>query len=481
MIEDGSGKRHAPAPPVSGSVDSTPLPAASRATPTELLRHLVGSRPPMAVRFDEVGAQAQSAHVASDPALNELEAQPTARGFAPPEPPPRALTSVRPVFVPAADPSPPATAPENERGRIAPSDAPFAASWIEPPLHAFRPGGAVIAFVASLLVGALLVLLFRSSDGALMVTAGGVRDAPLASARVELDGKVVCENVPCRIERVPNGAHALRVQARGYRAPKERSVMVQSGAELVSHFTLEPEASASVDVRVDAPGLRIYVDGQDRGLAPRLVTGLAATGHLVELRDNSLFAPFEQRVELGAGDVTLIEPTLTLLRGAIVLRAGTGAKAASVYLERDGERRRVPVLPARVEVAPLRGYRVVATRRGFADFERAVDFSIARPEVDVLVELDREDGDAAALAGDQAADSFPDAASATPGASSLLTLESTPSSSIVLDGRPIGKTPQTLSVDAGAHSVVFFHPTLGRKSVSVRAKPGEPSSASVRF
>jgi len=308
-----------------------------------------------------------------------------------------------------------------------------------------------------------------------------VRDAPLAAARVELDGHVVCENVPCRIEGVSKGAHTIRVQARGYRAPQERSVTVQGGAEQVSHFTLEPEATASVEVRVDAPGLRIYVDGQDRGTAPRLVTGLAATEHLVELLDNPLFAPFEQRVSLAAGDVKLIEPTLTLLRAAIVLRAGKGAKEANVYLERDGERRRVMSLPARIEVAPLRGYRILATRRGFADFERAVAFSIARPEVEVLVELEREDGDALALTGEPTADAAPDAPSATPSAPSLLTLESTPSCSIVLDGRPIGKTPQTLSVDAGAHSVVFVHPTLGRKSVTVRAKAGEPSSAAVRF
>lgn len=478
MSEDGSGKRGTP---LDGNAVATPLPAASRATPTELLRHLVGSRAPMAIRVNEAGeagAPAQSTSMLpSEP--GELAGSPTESGFAPPEPPPRASTSVRPAF--ASTPGPPAGDRESGPGRFSASDAPLSASLIERPQLAFRPSGALIAFVASLLVSALFSLLFRSSEGALIVTAGGARNAPVVAARVELDGRIVCQNVPCRVEGVPEGAHTLRVQSAGYRASKERSVVLRSGAELASHFTLEPEATASLDVRSDAPGLRIYVDGQDRGPAPGIVTGLAATGHLVELVGNSLFAPFEQHIDLRAGELKLVEPTLTLLRGAIVLRAGEGAEDASVYLERDGERRRVPSLPARVEVAPLGAYRVLATRRGFADFERSLGFSIARPEVDVLIELEREDDDAAILGADQRVEAPFSAPSATPIAPSSLTLESTPSCNVVLDGRPIGKTPQTLAVEPGSHSVVFVHPTLGRKSVMVRAKPGEPSSAFARF
>jgi hypothetical protein len=254
-------------------------------------------------------------------------------------------------------------------------------------MSSFRSRNGIIAFAASLCVGIVLVLLFRPSQGALVVTAGGARNAPVATARVELDGKTVCASVPCRIERVTEGEHQLSVQALGYRVSPPRSVNVRAGSELASHFTLEPAATATLEVNVDAPGLRIYVDGQDRGPAPGRVTGLAATAHWVELLDNSLFAPFEQRVELRGGDVIRVAPTLTLLRGAIVLKRGKGATNASVFLIRDGERRQVPTLPARVEVAPLGVYRVVATRPGFPNFERTVSFSIARPEVTVVVEL----------------------------------------------------------------------------------------------
>ncbi len=398
MSEDDSGKPPARVGRVGENADLTRPPSRSRATPTELLRKLVGPQAPMTVQVGEVErAQPAAASAASEP--GDPAARPTEPGFAPPDPPPpaRPMTTVRPAFVPADEPPTPQPFSRDRevgRTRFSPSDAPFASAL---PRVAFSTSGGIIAFGASVLVGVLLVLLFRSSEGKLMVTAGGSGNAPLASARVELDGKPVCENVPCRIEGVTAGEHTVRVRARGYRVPQERSVSVQSGAELASHFTLEPEATGAIDVRVDAPGLRIYVDGQDRGPAPGLVTGLAATAHLVELLDNPLFAPFEQRVELSAGDVKILEPTLSLVRGAVVLRAGRGAKGASVFLERDGERRHVPSLPARIELAPLGGYRVVATRRGFADFERELGFSIAKPELDVVIAFDRP-RDARALA-----------------------------------------------------------------------------------
>jgi hypothetical protein len=394
MSEHGSGKRSTPVGAVGDGADSTPLPGLSRATPTELLRRLVGPQSPMAVQLGEVENPAQAdATGAATETPSQVGARPTEPAFAPPEPPVRPPTTVRPAFVAGEDPPTPQpfTADrEAPRGRFSPSDAPLASSLLERSRRALSPSGGLIAFVASVMVGVILVLLFRASDGTLMVTAGGPGNAPLAAARVELDGKPICENVPCRIAGVAEGDHTIRVSARGYRVPETRRVHLKGGAEVASHFTLEPEATGTIDVRVDAPGLRIYVDGQDRGPAPGIVTGLAATGHLVELLDNPLFAPFEQRVELGAGDVKLVEPTLTLVLGAIVLRPGKGAKDAIVFLERDGERRRVPSLPARIEVAPLGGYRIVATRPGFADFERAVSFSIGKPEVHVLIELERD-------------------------------------------------------------------------------------------
>jgi len=63
-----------------------------------------------------------------------------------------------------------------------------------------------------------------------------------------------------------------------------------------------------------------------------------------------------------------------------------------------------------------------------------------------------------------------------------LNINSIPPSRVVLDGKPLGHTPKVgVSVPAGAHTVMFVHPELGKKSVTVRVRPGEMKVAAVRF
>jgi serine/threonine-protein kinase len=72
-------------------------------------------------------------------------------------------------------------------------------------------------------------------------------------------------------------------------------------------------------------------------------------------------------------------------------------------------------------------------------------------------------------------------AAAEPAADVSLTIISTPPSNAVLDGRPLGRTPRQVAVPPGNHSVVFIHPTLGRKEVNVTMKRGKPRYATVDF
>ncbi|HEY3496144.1 MAG TPA: PEGA domain-containing protein, partial [Polyangiaceae bacterium] len=62
-----------------------------------------------------------------------------------------------------------------------------------------------------------------------------------------------------------------------------------------------------------------------------------------------------------------------------------------------------------------------------------------------------------------------------------LSVRSTPPSNVVVDGRPLGSTPREIAVSPGEHSIVFVHPSKGRKSVRVRATPGKAAVASVEF
>jgi hypothetical protein len=65
--------------------------------------------------------------------------------------------------------------------------------------------------------------------------------------------------------------------------------------------------------------------------------------------------------------------------------------------------------------------------------------------------------------------------------SGTLSITSIPPSNVVLDGRPLGPTPQEVSVSPGAHSIVFIHPTKGRKALRIEAAAGTRGVASVSF
>jgi len=63
-----------------------------------------------------------------------------------------------------------------------------------------------------------------------------------------------------------------------------------------------------------------------------------------------------------------------------------------------------------------------------------------------------------------------------------INLSSSPSSSVLLDGVPLGKTPIVgLSAPAGMHQITFIHRTLGTRKMSITVTAGESTTKSVRF
>jgi hypothetical protein len=80
------------------------------------------------------------------------------------------------------------------------------------------------------------------------------------------------------------------------------------------------------------------------------------------------------------------------------------------------------------------------------------------------------------------ADKKADEDKGAPAAMGTLNINSIPRSTVVLDGRPLGMTPQMgISVPAGPHSVVFVHPELGRKVGGATVKAGGTATVAVRF
>jgi serine/threonine-protein kinase len=66
--------------------------------------------------------------------------------------------------------------------------------------------------------------------------------------------------------------------------------------------------------------------------------------------------------------------------------------------------------------------------------------------------------------------------------SGIVSFASTPSTHVLLDGKPMGSTPLAgVSVAAGSHRVTFIRATREIKTITINVKPDQRSTASVRF
>jgi serine/threonine-protein kinase len=298
------------------------------------------------------------------------------------------------------------------------------------------------------------------------------------------------------------------VQAGELQAP-EQVVTIKSGKGSKLQFALSSAGvatggSASLHVRAPVAGLRVYINGEDKGDAPLTLGGLSAGEVSLKIAGNPLYAPFAQNVVLKSDQVVTFEPKLVPLKAMISIQRGDNAQGAFVEVIGPDRRQALFELPARVEVTPGATYRVRATRTGYRDFETEVGFTDAEAEKEVRVDLDPTGSTpssprGAAPAGHAAAPrGAPPAAlaaaiapnaPATPATpppaaaagTGTLNLNSIPISNVLIDGRPVGPTPRQVPVSAGKHSVTFVHPTLGRKSMTVNVVPGKTTLSTAKF
>lgn len=369
------------------------------------------------------------------------------------------------------------------------SDAP----WALPPSVRREPqlGSRLLliglAFAASLAATLLLVnSLLPSRKGNLLVTASGPNQVRIEQAEVLLDGKHVCAQVPCRLEALSAGTHAVSVWATGYERMAAQPIVIRGGVDSALQLTLARRNTAALRISTNVPGLSVRLDGEDRGPAPTTLHQLSPVEHSVRLQGNPAYAPFEQRVVLEADHTTTLEPQLRALRTVLHLESGTGAEDARIELIRGDERREIRKLPADVELTPGAPYRLHASRRNFEDYDSEIAFDEGHAERSIVIALSPREHRAADVSAAAALAPLPARAplatgAAVPSGTGTLNINSIPISNVLLDGRPVGATPQKLNLNAGPHSLVFIHPTLGRQERSVRVAPGQTAVAAVRF
>lgn len=363
----------------------------------------------------------------------------------------------------------------------------------------------IYASVAAL--AAIVVALFffwgGEEPGGLVISVAGADGTEVAGVKVLVDDAVVCESSSCKVSDLAPGSYLIKAEANGYKRMAGKAFEVAAGKQTAVNLELLAEVSTGLFVSSAAPGLTLSLDGKEVGPLPQELAGLKAGDHEIEVSGSKFIAPFKKTISLKEGETFRFEPELKLEQGQVTVQLGEDARDAKVYLIVDGKKRPLQKIIEKGQplLLPADGmpYEIIAKKKGFEDFEEEVVFSVKEPTVTVTIDLVKEEtGDAAATAPASARPSAPSTSPAprpapAPAAAApapkpaatgtgKLNINSIPVSNVILDGRPLGTTPQIgVSVPAGAHTVVFVHPQHGRKVRSVTVSDGGVATAAVRF
>ncbi len=492
------------------------------------------------VRLDTFEAQSNghvaNGHVASAPPerTGTLRQGTPAHGGFPPPPPIPSITQARPLIEPARpmEPNPevvrdqpfvrlpsgnPHTATELALKK--PVLAPATFPTFSPALPSALPPYAAApasdarrwllgagAATALLSIVAIVAFFLMRRPGEIEIEVKDARGVSVPRAEVFVDGRKVCDSTPCNVPNVEVGRHSVRVITPD--DPDRPPLVADVEAGKVARLSVTIEAlTATLVVANDQAGVRLFVDGADRGTLPAKLTDLTPGKHDIKLTGER-YKAWEKSIEVKEGEtVDLGAPRLAVTKGRVLVTVKT--EGATIELVRADSTSRPKLLegpfPRPVEVPIESGtWKLVAKKRGLPDFVAPLDFSDGVAEKTIEVKLGKEEPEAAVASNDAAPrpneprpiDPLkpdpvapapapkPEATSDTAAASGtgFLNINSIPASRVLLDGKPLGETPKMgVQVSPGTHTVTFIHAEHGKKSVSVKVGPGETKTASARL
>jgi len=351
----------------------------------------------------------------------------------------------------------------------------------------------MIGLVVMLLAGAGAGVIFlMPKKGSMVLTVSGPGNKPVDTVEVYVDGAKKCEASPCRVVDLAAGTHLVKVTAAGYQPTADQAVKISNGDEAVQNISVT-RASDGTGIRVAAEGrgIKLSVDGKEVGPLPQELKDLSPGDHLVHLDGGERYESFEKHIMVEADQMQPVEPKLRVKKGLATIKLGDNAEGAKVLLVSGTERRPLPQLPITVDISVDKPYSIVATKKGFGDFEQRVAFEDGQAERTFLVNLTAAGSEAPAPAAPAiptprgvAAPAPAPAPAPSPKPASgngTLSLSATPAANVVLDGRPMGQTPKSVSVAPGPHTVVFVNADFGRKIKTITIEAGKSAAVGVRF
>lgn len=182
-------------------------------------------------------------------------------------------------------------------------------------------------------------------------------------ARAFLDGKDAGP-IPVDISSVKPGAHIVQIRAPGFQS-SERHVKVTAGGSKVVKFDRSrelPSDTGTLKVASAIPGAVVSVDGVQFGRVPQ-EQPMAQGDHAVAVRLDG-YRPFEQKVRVETGQVTMVQADLTAV-GRLRVLSTPGKARVTLNGAPAG------VTPLDIDV-PLGKIRLRIDLTGFVPFERTL-------------------------------------------------------------------------------------------------------------
>jgi serine/threonine-protein kinase len=354
---------------------------------------------------------------------------------------------------------------------------------------------------------ATVAFLFLARPCTLVVNVADGKGAAVTRAEVFVDGAKRCDDAPCVVRELSSGDHEVRVAAAGFESPPPRTIHVDGRRDVLADFQLGPAGltgakgtTAGTGFKVGgSAGVKLSIDGKEVGPLPQEKSDLEPGEHKLHF-SGERYVPLDKTITLTRGEILdLGAVPLKVAKGRVVLQLGTpdapNTPSTKVYLSNGASRKEVPQLPMAIEFDPSEKWELLAFKDGFEDLHEKISFDDGQADKTLTITLTpARTTTAAAPAHPQPAAPRPTEGSSSKSGTgtgtgtgedseTVLKINSLPASSIVLDGKPIGVTPQPHVVVApGSHTVMFVNAELSlKKTITVEVKAGESKAAFARL
>ncbi|MBP9113427.1 MAG: hypothetical protein KBF88_11510, partial [Polyangiaceae bacterium] len=381
----------------------------------------------------------------------------------------------------------------------------------------------VIAGAAALLLGAT-VWWSIPKTGKLLVNVVNEKGNNVDRVEVLVDGNQKCVDSPCKVVDLTADTHQVKARLGSNSVVQE--VRIEAGEEKKISVTLNGAAAATttpvaptktgVKVANAQPGVHLFVDGKDLGAigGPKEFI-LGAGDHKIRLdapEKAGRYEALEKNVAVVDGNLfDLSSLQLRVLKGEVTLVNKT--QGAKIMFVSGSERRVVPDDPKKtfpktygpltIDAKDGKSWTIEATKAGYQDFSQVVSFADGNPEKTIEIDLASKTQEKPAVGekptgkstkttvaattpagtdtpgGDEKPDTTPKpkatATESAPKGDAKLTMNSLPSSNIILDGKSIGTTPKVgYPVSAGEHTITFNNAEQSlKKTTQVNVSAGD--------